>query len=384
MNASYDLPEQLLWRVPPIRGHQVESLGSWMFRLGQANGLPDLQSTLMELGFEERVYISRLDYPENSAKVVERIAHASSQSPEVVHSLLLNEPLARLSGGKVSARNPWTLRSGLRQGKEYGMAFHVCPRCIRDSAEPWWPRGWRMAVMTVCPIHRVLLEPHCTRCAHPFLIHGRRTAPLDRCEWCNLELANMLEPTYLSSGPAAEFVRYLLWDTESAGRLPDQQAAWQSIRKLLKLVSSSAWPDKLMRCKPPYEFDNLLYDVARSGRRRFDAWPVYQRHQALRFVEWLMDGWPYLFVDMLRRSGLSGRAIDFLRGGKEDWVSRAMNEHFPVSRSRWPSMHVTRTHLSHAAGDDVFARFAVSPPLKVLPPSVAWPFIPRRRSKHHG
>lgn len=199
-----------------------------------------------------------------------------------------------------------------------------------------------------------------------------------------VELADMVAPTYLELGPVAGYVRYLLWDTESAGHLPDQQVALQCIRKLLKLVSSSAWPDKLMRCNPPDEFVNLLFSVARSGPKRFDAWPVYRRHQALRFVEWLMGNWPYRFVDMLRRGGLSNRQISFLRNGQEDWVSRALNEHFPIARRRRASTRVTRTHLPQVADDEIFARSAVSPPLKGLPPSVAWPFNPRRRSKHHG
>lgn len=384
MRMFQRLPEQLFWRVPPIRGHQIESLGSWLFRLGQANGLPDLTSFLMELDFTEHVYAGRLDCSDHPEGVVASIAHASSQAPEVVQSLLLNEPLTRFGGEKVDGVNRWAVRSIVRQNRGFGMAFNVCPHCIRESTEPWWPRGWRMAVMTECPIHHVLLQNSCTRCGHPFLIHSRRTASLHLCEKCNLELADMVLPTYPEPGPAAGFVRYLLWDAESAGHLPDQQVAWQCIRKLLRLISHPAWANSLIRGMLPDQFANLLTRIAQSGPRSFYAWSVYERHQALRFVEWLMGDWPGRLVDMLRRSQLATSQLRFLRSGRVDWVSQALWEHLPDARLRRRSTSMTYTHLPQDVGDDTFARFATPPPAWYLFPPVARPFKARRRSTQHG
>lgn len=83
----------------------------------------------------------------------------------------------------------WVLAQGSRNRRRMG-GVPFCPDCLREDAEPYFRRNWRLAWHIGCQVHRKLLVDRCSRCTHPTEPH--RSVAQDRyitfCPQCRFDL----------------------------------------------------------------------------------------------------------------------------------------------------------------------------------------------------
>jgi hypothetical protein len=68
-------------------------------------------------------------------------------------------------------RPPWLLRLGMRSRTRSRPWLQYCPYCLREDADPYFRRCWRLAFVTVCPDHHRRLLDRCEVCGAVVNMH---------------------------------------------------------------------------------------------------------------------------------------------------------------------------------------------------------------------
>ncbi len=184
-----------------------ELLTSWLVRLARANSARLHVFTVDLFGRKnpERPHfpmiahwhrdLDRTFKPDD----LEELARRTELPVERVRRTTL-EPLerrltARTYLGTGVAR--WLLPIGVRQlvRLDYGLQF--CPHCLREDAVPYFRRVWRLAFLTICPVHWTPMLDRCPACRSPvnfarreFGGDGHRIcrSPITECFSCGFDL----------------------------------------------------------------------------------------------------------------------------------------------------------------------------------------------------
>jgi hypothetical protein len=88
-----------------------------------------------------------------------------------------------------------------RTRRAYGQQF--CPMCLAEDDAPYLRRRWRLAIMTVCSRHAILLQDRCGHCGRPLAPHRAdmaltRSFPerstIRQCAYCRSSIAGEAWP----------------------------------------------------------------------------------------------------------------------------------------------------------------------------------------------
>jgi hypothetical protein len=93
----------------------------------------------------------------------------------------------------------WILPIGVyhRTRRRYGLQF--CPQCLRTDAVPYFRRLWRLAFVTMCPVHWTPLLDRCPACGAAVAFHRREFGaarssianhPITLCQQCDFDLCD--------------------------------------------------------------------------------------------------------------------------------------------------------------------------------------------------
>ena len=101
----------------------------------------------------------------------------------------------------------WTMSVGVYHRERRLFGQQVCPCCLAEDEVPYLRLGWRLALATVCTLHKVHLVDRCGACAKPFALHrqdiGRTRRPVQRgwshCLRCGHDLT-----TDVTASPGVE------------------------------------------------------------------------------------------------------------------------------------------------------------------------------------
>jgi hypothetical protein len=159
-----------------------ELLSSWLVRLSRANS--EKLSTFTKLIFDGSTFHSQftrepptagfwLHDPDRSinAQQIEALSKATGQSPQQLEQLTLLSLKGQLAHGIPRNGNVrWLLHTGTHNSKGTRKGLQFCPACLAEDAQPYFRRSWRLAFVTVCPKHRLLLSDSCSHCQNPVQI----------------------------------------------------------------------------------------------------------------------------------------------------------------------------------------------------------------------
>jgi|GEM_PF-1145911 len=140
---------------------RLESLTSYLMRLGEANGLHDVYE-LARLGFPHQTftYVRRLgDYPLATLETLSRVAAC----PEATLRETTFYHLGIKFGRSSSAQPLSVFLSGC-----IAKYLRYCPKCL-DSCS-YYSLTWRFLPLRGCPTHSCLLLDVCGHCGHPIPI----------------------------------------------------------------------------------------------------------------------------------------------------------------------------------------------------------------------
>ncbi len=296
----------LLTRPQPliVQG-EAEALSSWIYRLAVANGF----ETYGQLFANARVKIScraSLDSLSERLGVLRSLRELSLYPEERLEQHTLQEDLQALSGDGSVTNGRWVLTANAGLVDRGGGRYAVCVDCLESDRTPYWRRSWRLSTTTICHRHGKMLVEACPSCGAPFMLWGRRSAPLDQCGLC----WQRLQPT--SPLPGSIETQSWRWSAPSAAIASQFPVAlgyshlwWDGIRVLLNVFSRPKLAKKL-QCLPCSRLiTSTLEDLAGQPRADFDRQPVAVRHELLNLCQWLVADWPSRFVRSMNEAGIT-------------------------------------------------------------------------------
>ncbi len=186
---------RLLW---PIRYKPLpdELLSCWLIRLAHGHGLK--VQTFCNLLFGNRRQVWNRDVDRlGPSWLIEELSRRTGTPMATAERTCLRTLEGRLFPQfKQSGTLPWVLAIGMyhRKRSSYGQQF--CPLCLAEDEVPYYRRAWRLAFMTVCPLHEVMLHDRCPQCESPLNFHraemGRGvlndSLEMTMCHACGMDL----------------------------------------------------------------------------------------------------------------------------------------------------------------------------------------------------
>lgn len=173
-----------------------ELLTSWIARTAKANGLKLQTFCDCVFGKERQLWNRDIDrlapewlLAETARRTGTSITAVRHTTLDIYHRRLFRE---RHCAGQLR----WILPMGIyhRTRRRFGIQF--CPQCLSDDDEPYFRTRWRVAALTFCQKHNLLLHDRCPACGAPVSFHRRElgrpaiTDPglLCLCHSCDFDL----------------------------------------------------------------------------------------------------------------------------------------------------------------------------------------------------
>jgi hypothetical protein len=173
-----------------------ELLSCWLIRLAHGHGLKVQTFSNLLFGHRRQVWNRDVDRL-GPAWLIEELSHRTGTPLPVAEGTCLRAYEGVLfQSFKLSGALPWVLTMGMyhRTRSAYGQQF--CPLCLSADEVPYYRRSWRLAFMTVCPEHEVMLHDRCPQCESPLSFHraemGRGgvddALEMSMCHACGMDL----------------------------------------------------------------------------------------------------------------------------------------------------------------------------------------------------
>lgn len=189
----------------------------------------------------------------------------------------------------------WILVLQMYHRKRLGFGLQYCPSCLSEDAMPYFRKRWRVALNTVCNVHRTLLQDRCPNCEAAVAAHridfsrfeSAEDATVPFCHQCNFDLriAPAVEPV---SYDAASFSAMLTAGNEiDAGATGEWSLDRYAVFHQLCKIMTTRYKHVGLR-------DFVLNEIgARDivlthGHVSFEMRPIAERHHLLQLSAWLL------------------------------------------------------------------------------------------------
>lgn len=282
--------ESPLWPIH-LKPRTNELLSSWMIRLAHAHGYKVERMCRVLFGRDHALWSRDVDrfVP---CGVLAKLCQITGTSPEQARLTTLESYGGFLSeevhpGG----HSPWILPLHIHHRQRTAPGLMYCPVCLEGGDTAYYRRAWRLAFVTVCTVHGVVLRDTCWQCRSPVMPHrvdiGRCGAtPRDRsfvrCWRCGCKL---------SAGDVEPCDEYLLAFTRNmeavlecgfvnlGSRLGLHSVPYfAGVRVLARLAAKE-------KCLRAASIENL---------------PIDQRQSVMRKVAELLESWPTNFLQAMK------------------------------------------------------------------------------------
>lgn len=192
-----------LWPIH-LKPRTNELLSSWMIRLAHAHGYKVERMCRVLFGRDHALWSRDIDRFAPSG-VLAKLCEITGAEPDHARLTTLKSYSGFLSEQvPPGAHSAWILPLHIRHRQRTAPGLMYCPICLQDNEVPYYRRPWRLAFVTVCTTHSVVLRDSCWQCGTPVMPHrvdiGRCGAtPRDRsfvrCWRCGCKLsAGQIEP----------------------------------------------------------------------------------------------------------------------------------------------------------------------------------------------
>lgn len=311
------------------RPSPLESLSSWRQRAGLQNGYrkyprpkpsPDHRDPDWKPAATEAAWLSD-----------------NFQLPfELIHKHSLDYYNARLNASGTSDQR-WILPFHPTSDSPYASGPVLCPNCLQD--QPYLRLFWRMAFYTFCPLHGSVLIERCPDCGAsmwpstmPSRAHPNSFA-LSHCQRCGADLTTVASHPSLYPDNALD-----LWIHVEQNKVPSgyghisslgefMDGIWVICQLMLRRQSHHIYsfldlPSRLMNTSFP--------EAAKSQSIR--SLPLLERDRLIKGVLWLLQDWPYRFVDVCRAAKITRKDFIANRILHPPWLEDAISEHLTLRK----------------------------------------------------
>ena len=302
-----------LWPVHPHR-FPDELLSSWLVRLAHSNGLKLQTFSTLALGRTATLWNRDIDRCANDALLATLADQTGSTIDELKHGLLSIYEGVIFERANPNGNTPWILPLGIYHGTRRGFGMQFCPLCLFHDPAPYFRRHWRLALVTICDRHGILLHDRCPQCGAPVAcfrndLGHRDNYRLDAhtlCSQCEFDLrrAAAVSPPAVDA-QSAMALRSLVCFHDLGWWFCGQHTINYSTLFFNALRHLAAW-------LPTRRGPRLLAIIeSRTGwgaramqRSIFEFRPINDRHYLLATAIWLLHNWPHRFIETARSAGL--------------------------------------------------------------------------------
>jgi len=285
-----------IWPIHP-QPKNDELLSSWMVRLAHANHYKAHDFYCQYFGKERQIWNRDIDHfaPNwllnglsiHTGVSIERLRQMSLRSLEGLAFELYNE--TGVTRGLLSV--------GIyhRIHRTFGQQF--CPVCLLEDEHPYLRKVWRLAFVTVCEHHHVILHDRCEHCAKPMMpyradMKSRYGSPqhisMEFCGCCGKRFTKnnivVAEPEFL------EFQKLIYKSISSGFTLFGGENLYsflffEGIRTLVQGIGRTE------RTKERIHSNKIVFEMSH----------VNLRHQLLSGCANLLRDWPHEFIVYLAK-----------------------------------------------------------------------------------
>jgi TniQ len=279
-----------LWPIHP-QLQPDELLSSWMIRLAHGNGYKVHSFYARFFGRHRQIWNRDIDH-----HTPEWLSQGLAQWSGVTASRIDAATLRIFTPNVISHLNEagatqWLMPLGIfhRTRRLHGLQF--CPVCLQTDPIPYLRTWWRVAFITVCTKHQVLLQDACGRCGGIFIPHRtdvgiRSGVPLRAlfhvCSHCGHSVEARIRP---ASANECAFQQVLMsaavlgWIRSPAGEPIYAHLYFAGCRLIMTTLMNHAQQTK--GGQPSYHFDTLRHA---------------DRHRYLLRLNEVLDAWPANFL----------------------------------------------------------------------------------------
>ncbi|MCH8618029.1 TniQ family protein [Undibacterium sp. TS12] len=237
----------------------------------------------------------------------------------------------------------WVMPLGGRKRHRFLYGLQCCPACLREDAEPYYRRQWRLAFITVCLKHHQVLIDRCDCCGSPLSFHesdfgsyripdtlnmtichrcGRDyrdipTAPYEKCQWGHFVEAFQ---------KIAESAMEDNWARVSAREEIYAILFFNGIRHLLRAIATNSHCRGLK--KVIVAKNKFLYQPTRFENGKFcERLDLHWRFEFCGILGWILQSWPSNFVESAKQAKLSSSYLRIYRGPLPYWIDMPIKWH---------------------------------------------------------
>jgi hypothetical protein len=327
-----------LWPVH-LKPQADELLSSWLARLALAHGQTVASFTYRV--WPRRNLVARDVDLWNDPVIFETLSTKTATPPDRVFAATLASYEGWLFDKPRQCHLPWMLPRylNIRPHRHFGLQF--CPWCLASDKEPYLRRQWRLAFLTLCPIHQTLLLDRCQRCGMA-VCYERHTAEepmrwtLTQCYRCRTDLRKFAKPRYRRPVESAEleFTLYLQTALQRGWvELPQNGVIYSHLffdglhHLIRRLTYGRMAPTLKAALSRSYDIDLPIFYLPGESFI-FERLQISQRRSLLQALNCLLRKWPDNFIEFCQANDL---ACDFLLGDRLHdlpfWYLRVVREH---------------------------------------------------------
>jgi hypothetical protein len=271
-----------------------ELLSSWLVRIAQANGLKLQTFCDIVFGKEHQLWNRDIDRSAPHWLLASLAQHTQTPMSHVEQTTLTIYRDRLYRKHHCAGQLRWILSTGIYHRKRRRCGIQFCPQCLNDDDAPYFRTRWRVAVLTFCPTHRILLHDRCPACLTPLAYHRRElgrpkvteTGLLCLCHACDFDLRQANVAPYI---PYDTSIQHMLGEiaVHIAGQNTDINLGHlDALHQFCKVMVSRRTSAHL--AAHVAEALGILDLRITRGRQAFELRPIHERHHIIQLSAWLL------------------------------------------------------------------------------------------------
>lgn len=320
-----------------------ELLSSWLVRLSMAHGLK--LHTFCSLAWPRKAIWNRDIDKSADDGILALLSEKTNTSLEHVRQTTLSAYEGVLYEKHNPLGNtPWVMPLGIYHRLRLHFGLQFCPLCLAADREPYFRRRWRLAFVTVCVEHGVVLSDRCSQCATPVNFHRdelgiRRkqvATSMTLCHACGFDLrhAATSEADVVHADECeVEFLRRLLgamrdgWIEVAGHGAVYSHLYFKVLHQLMRVAATGRAAAKIRA--GAIERYNLTHfaPVFSENCRDLERLDVTARRGLLAVGRHLLEGWPRSFVEFCKANRVWSSTLLRDLDDVPFWYWEIVNEH---------------------------------------------------------
>lgn len=275
-----------------------ELLSSWVYWIARNHGL-----SLHDFGYRIWGHLQVTGDIDNyySERIINKLSTKTIYNFDQIHNLTLKSFEGILFDNfKPKQLNPWILVN--RTSKNYNNPLVYCPKCFKkDGERPYLRKKWRLSLSIICLHCNSYLMDNCPNCQNGYWYLKREYSAIYNLSFCpnckfnftKNESEKADDEIIRIQKTLNQFIDDKYWNSNENNPYP---SLLEVIHHLLPLI----YTDKIRVNYFPK--NEVLPPRNKKFRPSFYLLDLNVREILLRKVFYLLDNWPYIFIEIILKS----------------------------------------------------------------------------------